>query len=60
MAMALFALPLITALGVLHWALLGPQRQQTQTRAVSSESAMLAESEPGPGQGSFKQLSLPG
>ena len=58
MAMALFALTLVTALGVLHWALLGTQRQQNQTRAVflgqQRLELLLAESEPKSGQGSFE------
>ena len=58
MGMALFALVLVTALGVLDWALLGSQRQQTHTRAAflgqQRLESFLAESEPQSGQGSFE------
>jgi len=59
MGMAFFALILVTALGVLHWALLGSQRQQTQTRAAflaqQQLELLLGQSEPQSGQGVFQE-----
>ena len=57
MGMALLALILVVALGVLQWALLGSARQQTQTRAAflaqqQMEYLMMAE-DPKSAQGSF-------
>jgi TolB protein len=59
MGMVLFSLILVTALGVLHWALLGSQRQQTQTRAAFLAQQQLewfvGQSEPQSGQGVFQE-----
>ncbi len=58
MGMALLALILVTALGVLQWALLGSARQQAQTRAAflaqQQMEVLCATEEPRPGQGTFE------
>ena len=57
MALALFALVLVTALVVLHWALAGSQRQHTMTRAAflaqQQMEAWILESRPQATQGQF-------
>lgn len=58
MGLALLALTLVTALGVLQWALFGSARQQSQTRAAflaqQQMEVLFAADEPKPGQGTFE------
>ncbi len=58
MSMALLALILVTALGVLQWALVGSARQQAQTRAAfwaqQQMELLCAAEEPTSGQGIFE------
>ncbi len=58
MGMALLALILVTALGVLQWALVGSARQQAQTRAAflaqHQMEVLCAAEEPTSGQGTFE------
>jgi len=58
MGMALLALILVTALGVLQWALVGSARQQSQTRAAflaqQQMEVLCAADEPKSGQGTFE------
>ena len=58
MGMALLALILVTALGVLQWALVGSTRQQAQTRAAflaqQQMEVLCAAEKPAAGQGSFE------